>query len=819
MIKIAPVGTCRIHTPLRRAALHYPFKLDLRRNYGFVHTSTEVLQQLDLILGGPPVPQALWPLIYRPNSSLASLTGDVADPDFFFIEISSTKLVTVHDVPIQMNYVNRYFHEFFSNRKNARQFWSLSDEADADERREWLGSHAKFLKLSGEGQELLSSIRMRHLSAEEVEADMKQIAERVGKDKCLFITHVDALAPDGTPVVSRKKLVATVKTAAENLSLRYYDPTAHMEAFGQVNAMERDGLDLTHFTLPFYDFLGGYWFETYLQDIDGGVEPGLIDQVKSHQDEVAHLRDLLDQGHLIEVSQTLQEISRNGEPTEHHHRLLAKLCFSLGDYAQVRSTLKRIDAESGMNEEDDIVLISAYMAEQSYEDALAFGKSLIANERENDAILIICADAAQALGQDADAIFYLQTLLGLGSNSEKAQHSLLNLLLKASEFEDATKTAEEILEDRPDDQDALRALWHIALTLRSPAELQSLLASAMHLDPQDLVSFVKSSDNAGYPAVSAALLQIRPERLSAPTQEAAVANALREIWVLKGNNALECGDIFEAAKYLGAAIKITPKPSAANALARQLRDRFRTETREAFADKDYSRVLKLAPLAEDHEIDFSGFDKIVGRAAAELEEYKVALPYFRSVAEKDHSAASLLKLARIAAKAEDYGLTFRSCNTVVHDIDASAAEKSAAQKLMKSMFSRAIRKVRDASDNGRIDEAWELLKFLALDGSHTDRIATERARVVRQARRDFKALDSADTAVRSAYANLILKLDPTDASVRRAAAKTAMLLQNFAEARAHWQILAQQVEMTPQIEAAMERCTLWIERLKQRKAA
>ena len=34
---IAPIGTCRIHTPLRDAVGRYPIKLQLGRNYGFVH--------------------------------------------------------------------------------------------------------------------------------------------------------------------------------------------------------------------------------------------------------------------------------------------------------------------------------------------------------------------------------------------------------------------------------------------------------------------------------------------------------------------------------------------------------------------------------------------------------------------------------------------------------------------------------------------------------------------------------------------------------------------------------------------------------------
>jgi hypothetical protein len=42
---------------------------------------------------------------------------------------------------------------------------------------------------------------------------------------------------------------------------------------------------------------------------------------------------------------------------------------------------------------------------------------------------------------------------------------------------------------------------------------------------------------------------------------------------------------------------------------------------------------------------------------------------------------------------------------------------------------------------------------------------------------------------------------------------------NFSEAREHWRTLARQAELTPQIENAIAKCELWIERNKLQKAA
>ncbi len=53
---IAPIGTCRIHTPLRDGVGRYPLKLQLGRNYGFVHTSAEALQQARFMYGERDIP-------------------------------------------------------------------------------------------------------------------------------------------------------------------------------------------------------------------------------------------------------------------------------------------------------------------------------------------------------------------------------------------------------------------------------------------------------------------------------------------------------------------------------------------------------------------------------------------------------------------------------------------------------------------------------------------------------------------------------------------------------------------------------------------
>ena len=66
--RITPIGTCRIHTPLKRAASRYPVDVDLRRNYGFVHSSKEALQLIQFLQGEKSFPPEVAPALARDGS-------------------------------------------------------------------------------------------------------------------------------------------------------------------------------------------------------------------------------------------------------------------------------------------------------------------------------------------------------------------------------------------------------------------------------------------------------------------------------------------------------------------------------------------------------------------------------------------------------------------------------------------------------------------------------------------------------------------------------------------------------------------------------
>ena len=70
---------------------------------------------------------------------------------------------------------------------------------------------------------------------------MAEIVERLGRDKVLFVTHVNATTPDGATIAMRERTIRWVKLAAQQPEVRSFDPTELMQEFGPERAMEQDG--------------------------------------------------------------------------------------------------------------------------------------------------------------------------------------------------------------------------------------------------------------------------------------------------------------------------------------------------------------------------------------------------------------------------------------------------------------------------------------------------------------------------------------------------------------------------------------------------
>ncbi len=250
--RITPIGTCRIHTPLNRAASRYDVEIDRRRNYGFVHTSEEALQQLRFLQGEKQFRPEVLPLVFRGDAEqLERQSWELSD--YHVVEISSGKRITCGSDAIQINYLYRHFADFFARKERARQFWNHVRDGHREALRDFLEKQAPFQLLSPADRELLASLNFEQQTFRSVKADMAEMVERIGVDRLLFVTHVNATTVDGEVMPARDRLIRWVKLAAEQLGAEVFDPTDAMREFGQETALEERGVDLTHYTPAFSD--------------------------------------------------------------------------------------------------------------------------------------------------------------------------------------------------------------------------------------------------------------------------------------------------------------------------------------------------------------------------------------------------------------------------------------------------------------------------------------------------------------------------------------------------------------------------------------
>ena len=239
MIRITPIGTCRIHTPLSRAVARYPIELDLRRNYGFVHTSDEALQQLRFLQGEKRFRPDVIPLVFRPGDA-DETSRQVWEPsDLHVVEISSAKQVLSGDNAVQINYLYRHFGDFFGSNERSRQFWNLVRGGHRRELIDFLEQQPAFRVMLAGDRELLTSLSTEQQTFKTIKSDMAEIVERLGRERVLFVTHVNAVTPDGEVIPSRDRLIRWVKLAADQLNAAVFDPTAAMMEFGQAQALEK----------------------------------------------------------------------------------------------------------------------------------------------------------------------------------------------------------------------------------------------------------------------------------------------------------------------------------------------------------------------------------------------------------------------------------------------------------------------------------------------------------------------------------------------------------------------------------------------------
>lgn len=265
-LSIAPIGSCRIVDPLRRARGAFGFEMNRGRSLGFTHSSPEAVQQLRFMRGEIDIPADLWPYVSNVDRQEA-MAQQHQPSDIYVVELSSEKILSVGDTLLQLNYLRTQFVPFFSDNTRKNAYWKAiqnlgQDEIDAFLKEAWSGTPEKDAESAQ-----LRRIRMRRATEEQTRQDMRYLADAL--PNVMFVTHVNALEKTGTVIKTRDRFIKMVKDIAAEEGLRVFDPTDRMTEVGQADALEPD---LNHYTDTFKDEIVKSWFDAHLSALVAGIK-------------------------------------------------------------------------------------------------------------------------------------------------------------------------------------------------------------------------------------------------------------------------------------------------------------------------------------------------------------------------------------------------------------------------------------------------------------------------------------------------------------------------------------------------------------------
>lgn len=242
MLSVSCFGTCRIHNPIAKLAKKKLIKFNNGSIQNYLHSTEEILQQINFIEKKQLPHKSLWNLIFDEDySKERTILYELNNTSTFLVEISSKKVYKYK------NYVVKpYIAESILKNLDSEKKTSPPNE-------QWQEIMKDFVENFSFKRQTLSQIKK----------EMCVINSRL-PGKVIFVTHINVVNNEGKILPVRQQLIELVEEQGKILGLKVFNPTDLIIKYGQSVALENKGQDLNHYTSLFFEVLGYHLFENYL---------------------------------------------------------------------------------------------------------------------------------------------------------------------------------------------------------------------------------------------------------------------------------------------------------------------------------------------------------------------------------------------------------------------------------------------------------------------------------------------------------------------------------------------------------------------------
>lgn len=787
-IKITALGSCRLHNPLKKFNSFPYLQLNAADIYGFVHTSSEALQQLRYLEGDYLPSASIQPILssrLRFNKTKLQQKSPVSD--LYFVEISSAKTVMVENEFVQMNYIYVYFSEFFLDANRTKKFWSLAALPDREELLQFLKADPIYNTYPKEKQVLLSKISVKHMSEEELKQDIIAINQKV--KNVVFVTHCNVKLPDMTYISSREKWIKTIEKVCKEVGCKVYNPTHLMMVLGQSASLQKNGLDSTHYTSLFEKQIFNDLHRLYIEPLlsSAYIKEEMDENSQASTQELVQLEQLYQQGELITTFQLLNNFVRKYPKNVMAKDLFGRVSYNLNDFERAIENFNVVDSHQELSNENRLYLIKSYFNLKNFKEVLNHADLLFEEEFYEPEVIKLSAMAAQALGESVKASIYWEQLYKFENfKLEAASHQAL-LFEQENDFEKAIQWINLALEISPKDANLRIALSRMLATVTDEKSLDLLIDRFFPNSDEEVLSLTRTALNHQFILSAAKSLNKASVLWPNNTNIKKMITKTSAEWIeVIISSDLSVKDPEQWIKYLKSILLIQPRQNAAIRIRRDYILNQRLELKSAYQNQDYEKAIAVGMRIFFLDPEFSGISLLIARSFYAQRNYIQALEWLiKTTTLESHNKNAWILRAKTALKSSN----FLEALTTIQEIKSyfKGTDFPEIKAIISLVVKESAKQINIQIRKGDLELAWKINTLLLNEAPTETKYLNASTLILRKMSEHLKEAESAEIQIK--LARSIYEKDPDNIHALRVLAISLMKQKKLDESLSYWEKL------------------------------